>query len=145
MSDRIVPTLLGALLRALCWALPILRRAAQSEPKSAPEPRPVPLCGWRRPINPYHLLKSIPPVPAEFRISPWVLQREATPEPERRAILAELAARQRAEWVRFRTEWEKTHDTPAKQQRRRVDLFAAGLDLMPVGEFGQEMPAGATA
>ncbi|MGW4804114.1 hypothetical protein [Kitasatospora sp. NPDC004272] len=89
--------------------------------------------------------KTIPPLPFEHRISPRVLQWECTPEPMRRAILAELADQQQEAWLRFRTEWGKQRDTPAKQQRRRVDLFAAGLDLMPVGEFGQEMLTGATA
>ncbi|MFI1521044.1 hypothetical protein [Kitasatospora cineracea] len=104
----------------------------------APEPLPR-ICRWSRPIHPHHLIRNMPPVSLPFRVGGWVEQWERTPEPEQRAILAERAERQHVAWLRFRTEWEKTHDTPAKRQRRRIAAFAAGADLPDLAEFETDM------
>ncbi|WP_030458338.1 hypothetical protein [Kitasatospora sp. NRRL B-11411] len=97
------------------------------------------ICKRVQPIHPHHLRKTIPPRPFEHRISPRVLQWEATPEPERRAILAELAERDRVTWLKREAEIRRRRDTPAAQQRRRVEAFAAVSDLPSVSEFEVSM------
>ncbi|RPE33215.1 hypothetical protein [Kitasatospora cineracea] len=97
------------------------------------------ICKRVQPIHLHHLRKTIPPRPFEHRISPRVLQWERTPEPERRAILAELAERDRVTWLKREAEIRRRRDTPAAQQRRRVEAFAAVSDLPSVSEFEVSM------